>query len=525
MGFRGGIMEIPIGFDGMIGSQAHPLVTPTRLIQTDNIEYGSGVIRKEGGADKYNSTAVSGSAGILGGWDWWPDASTQRMVVVTDTSRMFKDSGGATFPDTLTTAIAAPTDIPIFVEGGKEAAANNKKLFMLTGTNAVHVLSADAATTYTISGAPADWTGTNQPVTGCNHAGRFWAAGNANDPHRVYYSSTTNHELFSGATSGTIAVFPGEGMGIVSIVSFKGLLVVFKRPAGIYVINTTSNTVADWAVARLSKEIGLAGPGAACVIPDDILFLDAGGEFNLISAIQEFGNIRSKNLSTVLELTDFLHDNINFSAINKTQSVFYADRREAHFFVPSSGSTRPNMRMVFDLKRELPRFRTSARDSGHSIWLRDAGNNIKPYYGDDDGFVWEMDKTDKDKDSTGYNGMFQTPHLDFSHIDPKLATKRKSGMFLEVLTQPQGNWNLSVGVYWDGDLTQAVQFNMGSAGAALGTFTLGTDALAQDQILNRKKRITGSGRRLSLQGSNSGSGQDFAVSKFLVHYKVNDERE
>jgi len=48
--------------------------------------------------------------------------------------------------------------------------------------------------------------------------------------------------------------------------------------------------------------------------------------------------------------------------------------------------------------------------------------------------------------------------------------------------------------------------------------------LAGDQVLNKKRRITGGGRRISLQGRNSGDGQDFSVSKFYLHFRVSDER-
>ncbi len=525
MGFRGIIAEIPIGIDGMIGSPAHPLVSPTRLIDCDNIEYGTGLLRKEGGAEKYNATAITGGPDVIGGHDWMPSAGTQRMVVMTGAGDLLKDSGAGTFPVTLASGLSTPADVPIFVDGGNEAAAGNRKLFIFTGNNAVQVLSADGVVTTALATPPADWAGTNQPKTGCIHNGRLMGAGNANDPHRVYASLATNHEDFTG-TPLSYSVFPGEGEGIAFIVSFKGLLVVFKSPNGIYAIDTTDPSTANHTISRISKEIGIAGPGGGCVIDDDILFLEKGGEFNLISAVQEFGNLGTQSLSDVLEMTDFIHENFNKEALNKTMSVFYADKREAHFYVTGTGATHLNLRVVFDWKRNVPRVRISRREStGHYIFLRTQDGVRKPYICYHDGFVYELDTASKSFDGVGYEGMFQTPHLDFSYLDPKLATKRKSGMFLELLTQPEGDWDLSVDTYWDGQYTETLNFSMGSTGAVLGSFELGVDRLAQDQLLNRKKRLRGSGRRLSLKGRNSGAAQDFSASKFLVHMKVNDERE
>jgi hypothetical protein len=114
--------------------------------------------------------------------------------------------------------------------------------------------------------------------------------------------------------------------------------------------------------------------------------------------------------------------------------------------------------------------------------------------------------------------------MDFSWVDPSLSTKRKIGQFLEVVVAPTGQWNLTVSILWDGTTVQTITFNMGVTGAALGSFILGTDKLAGDQILNRKRRIVGSGRRLSLAGSNSGAGEDFSVAQFMLHCLVGDER-
>ena len=216
MGFRGFIAEIPIGIDGMIGSPAHPTVPPTRLIDCDNIEYGTGVLRKEGGAAKYNAVAITGAPGVLGGSDWWPSAGTQRMIVLTDAGDLLKDSGAGTFATTLAAGLTNPDDVPIFIEGGNEVAANNRKLFIFTGNNQVQVLAGDAAVTAAISAPPPDWTLPNFPLTGCLHVGRLWGAGNPNDPHRVYASLNSNHEDFT-TTPLSFSIFPGEGEGIAAI--------------------------------------------------------------------------------------------------------------------------------------------------------------------------------------------------------------------------------------------------------------------------------------------------------------------
>lgn len=524
MAYVGHVVEIPIGQGGLTGTKNQSLITPDQLIVATNVAYDTGTIKKEGGATKYNSTAISGTPDVIGGYDWWPDTATQRMVVVTSAGTILKDSGGGTFSTTLASGLTVSDTVPMFVEGGKEAAANNRKLFIFTGQNQVKVLSGDGATAASIAIPPADWT-SNFPTTGTNHEGRLWAAGNSNDPHRVYYSTATNHEDLTGAGSGSISVYPGEGEKIVSILSFKGLLVCWKFPVGIYYIDTTDPTIANWKVKKLSTGTGGVSPLGYVIADDDVLFMDASGNFQLLSTVTEFGDVSSSNLSQRAQMNTFVRDNINFTGLNKCRAAYYGFKREAHFALFGSSATTNNRRIVIDLNGQVPRFRFSDRDTNHTIWLRKDTDNVpKLLMGSSGGFVYKLDQVTTAKDGLGYNSTFQSSHTDFSHVDPVLATKQKQGQFLELVVEPTGNWNLAVDIYWDNTYSQTVYFNMGTSGAALGSFTLGTDTLGGDAVLNRKQRISGGGRRFSMSCSNSGANENFSVARFYLHFVVGDER-
>lgn len=525
MAYRGHIFPIPVGHRGLVGTRDQSQVPADALIIARNLSLESSLVRKEGGAVKYNATALTGTPSVIGGWDWWPVDGTQRAVVVTSAGDILKDTGGGTFSVTLASGLTVAGTVPMFVEGGKEVAANNRKLFILTGKNAVQVLAADGATTANLSTPPADWSGANQPSFGFIHAGRFMAGGNLNDPHRIYYSTTASHEDVAGG--GSISVYPGEGEKLVAGVSFKGLIVLWKYPRGVYLIDTSDPTPSNWIVKAHSRKIGGVSPLGIAEVDNDIIFVDATGNFHLLSAVQEFGDTSSSNISRTNDIYSFIQGNMNLAQLSQVRAVYYDAKREAHFAMAGLGSTVNNTRFVIDFNRsDAFRFRVSDRDTCQSLWLRKDTTTLVPRLtsGDNAGFVWSMDQDTKSKDGVGYSGAFQTGQIDFSSVDPALATKRKIGDFLECIVQPTGNWDLTVQIYWDGVLVQTVTFNQGSEGAVLGAFILGTDALAGTQILNRKRRIIGSGRRFALAGSNSTAGQDFAVGSFFLHARVADER-
>jgi hypothetical protein len=419
----------------------------------------------------------------------------------------------------------------VYVEGGREAATLDRKLFTFTGKNAAQVLSSDAATSHDIATPPSDWAGTNQPMTGAAHEGRIWGAGNFNDPHRWYYSNPDDHEDFNGAGSGTVPVFPGEFDRIIAGVSFKGLLVTWKRPRGIYIVDTTSGDVNDWRPVRLSSALSLASPLSWCVVDDDLLFMDTQGSLHLISAVTEFGNLGTRNLSQLWDMDQYARDNFNIGTAGfaGVQAIFYAAKRQSHFAVPGLGSTVNTRRFVlYSAAADSAIPRVSDRDICPSIWLRRDGAGIqRPVIGDTAGTMWLLDQAGRTKAGAGYLAQAASGPLDFSHADPKLSGVRKNGQFLEVFYEPRGDFPVYFDVYWDERRVQTISVNMGPGGGAVlgSTFVLGTAVLGGLTGLRmQRKRLVGSGNRLQLILRNSTAGQDFSIAKLRVQCSVGDER-
>lgn len=522
MAYENIVVPIPLGEDGLTGSKNLSQIRPTQLLTALNVSYADGSIKKEGGASKYNSVALTGAPQVLGGWDWIPIPGSQRMVVYTSAGTLLKDSGDFTFPTTLASGLPNGC-VPVFAEGGQETLAASRKLFVCNGASAVRVLAADGTTASVLATPPADWSGASQPSSMCAHDGRMWGLLN----HRVYYSTRTNHEDFADVTNaGSLPVFPGEGERGVQIMSFKGLLVVWKFPVGIYVINTTDPTVTNWTTNKLSSTIGGVSPHGACQVIDDILFMDQGTNFQLLSGIMEFGEVGLKNLSHIHTFGRYTREALNLARLDKVRGVFYPFKLEAHFACTQAGSNTNDARVVVDFNRpDLPRFRWSTRDVCESLWLRqDVNHTPRLMAGDVSGYVWKLDQATFTKDSSGYRAEFQTPHLDFSWIDPTYGTKNKLGQFLEIVAEPSGNWNLSADILWDGDTVETVTFDLGGNGAVLGSFILDTDTLGQSSTVCLRKRLVGSGRRLSVRFYNTGADQGFSIAHAYLSFQPGDER-
>lgn len=529
MAYKGLIVPLNIGFQGFTGTRNPVITQPGKLIEASDITFEGGLLQKEGGATKYNSSAISGTPDILGGWDWHPTGtSTKRMIVLTSAGDLLKDSGDGTFPVTLASGITVSADtVPVFVEGGVEAAGANRLLFIFIGTDTVEVLAADGATTGALSNPAADWAA-NNPTFGFMHAdggtgaARLWAGGNSNDPHRIYYTDFADHDDFVNSPAGSISIYPGVGEKLVGGVSWRGVAVLFKRK-GIYLLDTLDITNPD--LQQLSTSVGAAGPLAILPIENDILFMSPTGSIHALSAVQKFGDAETSNLTAIEEVDEWIRRNVNLAKLHLTRSIWYPSKREAHFCVAATGSTELNRRIILDLSQPgNVRFRISKRDTIYSIWTRDDSDGVpRPVYGDGAGFVRLMDQDGRALDGVAYRSVIQSTPDDLTAQigDVRAATKNKNGQFLELIAAPADATSINVQIWWDENYHETVSFVLSGTGSSLPVtlpFTLGGG-----RIIRQKKKITGSGRTISLKIDHEDTA-NFALAQFYLHFTLGDER-
>ncbi len=411
---------------------------------------------------------------------------------------------------------------PFFVGGGKEAAAGNRKLFVFTGTNVVQVLADDGATTAALATPPADWSGTNQPTFGFIYKSRLMAAGNANDPHRLYYSTISNHEDFTGAGSGTLAIFPGEGEALTGGIVFSDYAILFKRPLGVYKVDMRDPTIANWKVEKLSSAVGLASPWAIVPIDNDILYIDSTGGIQSVEQSLSNMDVESRNLGQTSEFEPLFRSLVNPAALDQVRGVYYVAKREVHFAYPAGSSTINNSRLVLDLYRpDKIRFRNSTRDTCTALWLRRDANGVqRVLFGDDLGFVWQLDQSTYNKDGAAYLGRAVTVPTDLGYANPEYKGRRKNAAFLELVFEPLNTNSVTVTLTWDTLRTETIVFSPQARGAALGAFVLGTDQLGGATLSRLTRRVTGGGKYLSLTFQNNVVNEVFAIAKAYLYFTL-----
>lgn len=516
MAFAGTVVEIPLGQTGVTGVENPTVMLPSDLLDANFVSFYGQVLRKIGGQALYTPTALG--ATVLNGWDWFPVSSVQRQVVFLGNGAVRKDSGTGTFPVTLASGLAMSQPSQ-FVAGGAEATGRARKLFLFTGGSPVQVLAGDGATMTALSKPAADWTGSQHPLCGAVHANRLWAAGNLSDPHRVYYSTGTDHEDFQDTTNaGSLPVYSGEGDRITGLFSYRGVLIVGKSPRGIYVIDTTGVQATTYGVDSLSRAIGLATGNAMAQIDNDVLLMDTAGNLQSLAAVQALGDLSTLTYLQEVDLANYLTGKVNAAQTMWARAIYYGLKRELHVAVPLSGQTTNGGRLVIDYNGpSRPRFRLAQPESCAALWLKHAGINgpMKPIRGDTSGLVWEMDTdTPSAAGVPGSSARVLTPQLDFGWLDPALAGRTKQGFYLELVTALLGPWNLDIDVYWDGRRHQQLAFTMRNS-----------HALPPGQVVSLQHRLLGSGRRIQFDVKQTVGSQDFAVYRLYMAFAALDHRQ
>lgn len=521
-GYQGVTAQIPLGNMGVLTDQAPGQIPVTALIKAFDVDFAPGYIQKSPGSLRYNTNALS--AGIVALIDYWPNFYTQRMLAATSDGKIYRDAGDRLFGGgtAIATGLGPLNTFSSFTVGGAEISGNPRKLFFFSdGRMPVKVLSDDASTFNTISTPAVDWVTPNYPKFGLIHRNRMWAF----VKNRYYASMTSNHENFTDSTilSGTIG--PGDGGDIIGAIIYKGRMLVFKEGDVVYYLNDTDASSTNWYFTKLAEGFGIASAHSMIQVLDDLLVGNNTGSVTSYKAVQAFGEIQSGDIFRAAKVNQFFRERTAYCGFPYMQSIWYPEKHIAFFTARTMFGVSNNALIALDLQNpDAPRYSLWKKDSADCLALRKDANNIRrPMYGAADGYVYLMDKEDRLVGVSAYTGEFETPHMDFRHLDANLSHKNKTFDFLGVTFQEEGNHDLSVDVYIDGKFSETVTFRQTIGTNYLGAFVLGTSTLGVEDEKTIWKPIRGSGRRIAFRCYNSGSNQNFKVSQLTVGFNPTGE--
>jgi hypothetical protein len=518
-------LKIVLGREGFFGLRQRDRIALGGLVTLRNATLEDNTLRTVGGASKFG-IPVTGAPHVLGCHDYWEDPITQRNVVMGSDGKLWEDDGAAGAWADVTGALGALTvtgAVPHFSDGGKETTGLSRALFYADGVNAQRVRRGSGAFAALTNPAP-EWAGTNRPRGFFINQQYNWAFGNPSFPHHLIRSLDTNHENFT-ATPFAAPIFPGQGLYISCCLDFKGLIIVWKFPEGVYAYDTRDADSSKWYAVKVGSG-GCPSPTGAEVVENDVIWVDLTGGLHLLSAVQETGSVKAEDLS-YKKLSRYIPDKISRPMLTRCQLRYNPDRQKVVLACAAQGSTTLNRRLTLDYNNKAEvgeRWIIEDRDVNESLFMRrDAADNVlKPIMGDDVGQLWKLDTDARTKDGAGYTFEWWTADSDFSQLAPTFMGKSINGAYIQLVYDPRGSVDHTIRVWRDGTMRQSIPFTL-SGGDNTLPFVFPIVFGASTMMATRKRRLLGSARRWAFQGLSSATGADVSIAGLILGLHVGRE--
>lgn len=514
--YKGTKYRIPAGLGGFNGSDNLDQIPKTDLSIAKNLSFDGKTWRKIPGAESFDANVVTGSPTFLGGIDWHPNSTTQRIISAWSDGSVYRENGGDLDAGSLAAGLSF-SEPAVFVTAGREFLSGNRKLFLFSAGIQPRFIDGDAAA-FTLVTPNADWSTLGYPSGAIFHDYRLYAW----TDHILYPSSLDPHESFTSFDPPPIPIYTGESERIACCFGFlPNFIYIFKYPFGIYRFNTETLFDLLPSVEKLRDDIGMAGPKGIARVKNDVWFISNIGHIHSLTAVLSAEDIRESDITANLKLETFMKENVDLSRLKHAQLIYDPIRQEVSACFSQISSDRNNIRIVIDVSTDQPKIAFDDRGTRafESLFLyQETNGSTSLFAGGIGGRIYRMNIGTRSFNGGAYESIFRTIERNPNEETEGSATKRSRFDWLEFVINPTGNHTMSVDVHVDGIKTFSSSVLMSGGGAALGSFILGTSILGGREVKNKKIRIAGVGERIAIKGYNSTNGQDFAISEVIVHH-------
>lgn len=477
------------------------------LVDAENVFYElDGGPHKIGGTTKLNSSAVASGAEIMGLTDFWRmgtgGTSTQRRVLHAGTVVMADNADG----------VFANIGTGFEEDKVPSYTTFNDKLIIASNSTVDVPQSYDGSTMSALAGSPPNFS------FSAAHKNRVWAAGDAANPSRLYYSALLNEADWVGATAGHIDIDPSDGDRITGIISHKDDLWVFKGPiyGSIHRITGSAPTGSD-AFSRIPfiRGLGSVNHNAIFRFRDDVGFMWSDATIHSLAATASYGDFNEAAISRPIHR--YLREHVNYSALGKCWAANYVGRSIVIITLPVDAGTFPNQIIAFDHSRQDIRWMQWPSYNACCVAnVIDQTDNNRPkiYIGGRDGYVRKTDATNKSIDGvTSISAKATTPYLNYGN-----AMLMKTLVGAAVGIAPRGAYTGTFAWQCDTAAQQSTTFDQGGGnvlGGGAGSFTLDSTTLGTlggsiyaDRFI---EEVSGEYRAIQFSISQNGVDQDLEL--------------
>ena len=479
-------------------------------------DYGTPLVNA--GSQTGSSLAIDGLTSAPQAGDVFKVAGIDKVYTVLANATV--SSGGATL--SINPALASsPADNAVitFLSTSREGA--NKTRFAkynFNGTEKIALVDGlnepalyDNATFTVLLDAPTDVIGATFVAEVKNHL--FFAKGST-----VTFTAPYTDTDFSVANGGGNINVGGT---VTALAVFRQQLIIFTETS---IHQLTGNTVADFNIQPITKDIGCIDSDTVQEIGGDVMFLGPDG-LRLVSGTDRIGDFGLAVVSKTIQdtMTSFISANTSFTScvireksqyrilgFNNNITQENAQGILATQFAPQGGDN-----MAWGETRGI---RANVADSNYNQ------NTEVVLFSHDDGYLYQMESGNS-FDGSNIKTTFATPHIAID--DPR---KRKTFYKVFLYTDPQGSVSFNVSLKLDFDSQGTIQpaplsiLNTQGVVGFFGTGTFGSTKFGTKLLKLFEAQVVGSGFTVSFQFDSDNTNPPYSIDALTVEYGLNDRR-
>jgi hypothetical protein len=332
----------------------------------------------------------------------------------------------------------------------------------------------------------------------------------------LIFSAPYEDEDFTSASGGGIINIGDE---ITGLIVFRDQLIIFSETS---ISRLAGNSVADFALQPVSRDLGCVEADTIQEIGGDIIFLGPDG-LRLFSATDRVGDfslgVISKPIQT--ETLDLVRTSSTFSScVIREKSQYRIFGYNSSYQASASKGIAGTQLQDSIAWNDLRGFKV------YSVYSEYDGSTEYLYFGGDDDYVYRMEQGNT-FDGTNITATFATPFVPLQ--DPNLRkTLYKATTYIDA----DGVFDIQLSIKYDFDQSGSVQplpislNNSTSGSITYGTGVFGTSTFGQKQRAIYQVPVTGSGFTVSLLYETLGQTTDstFTIDAATVQYALYGRR-
>ena len=375
------------------------------------------------------------------------------------------------------------------------------------GENQASYYNGSTVTDISTTNAPAD----PKYVIGFkNHA---FFAGMSSNPQELVFTAPYSLDDFSTANgAGTIAV----DSKITALIVFREELFIFAEER---IYKLSGNTVADFVMTPVTREIGCKNGATVQEFAGDILFLGPDG-LRSVAATERIGDVELGTISLpVQERFDDL------SRVSQYDSVVIPDKTQYRiFFTDTENFTKPQTKGIICVRKG------DAYEFGETRGIQPSCTDNTIYLGETfvlhggfDGYVYRQEQGN-DFDGTTIIGRYRSPDITAGDAGIRKAFQR-----VIINYAPEGNVNSDLFLRYDYEDPSAPRpaaypFDSTKVVAIYGTSAYGTATYGGQTNPLVRQPVEGSGFAVALRVVDNGVSVPYSLKGFQLEFTAGARR-